>query len=163
MCCIYSYICSPCIEVYTSVCLWMDIINYWPLYMPLFCNIGQIPEVPHQEVPEEEQPPWLAEGRGVWQGDVRAALLPDQPGRRGVRGWRVGPSLWAMLSLCGAPYPAWSQYLLTRAWCCGGWGAGWGRLSLWPRWTFFQKMRNKCQKHHCLCCFILSNVIFLKA
>lgn len=44
----------------------------------------QVPEVSHQEVPEEEQPAWLAQGGGVWQGDVRAALLPDQPG-----GWRV--------------------------------------------------------------------------
>lgn len=49
----------------------------------------QIPEVSDQEVSEEEQPPWLAQGRGVRQGDVRAALLPDQPGGRRVGGRRV--------------------------------------------------------------------------
>lgn len=42
--------------------------------------LWQVPEVPDQEVPEEEQPAGLAEGGGVRQGDVRAALLPDQPG-----------------------------------------------------------------------------------
>lgn len=44
----------------------------------------QVSEVPNEEVPEEEQPPRLAESGGIRQGDVRAALLPDQSGRRGV-------------------------------------------------------------------------------
>lgn len=45
----------------------------------------QVPEIPDQEVPEEEQPAGLAARGGVRQGDVRAALLPDQPGRGGLR------------------------------------------------------------------------------
>lgn len=40
----------------------------------------QIPEVSHQKVPEEEQPQRLVEGGGQHQGELRTALLPDQPG-----------------------------------------------------------------------------------
>lgn len=49
----------------------------------------QVSEVPDKEVPEEEQPAWLAQGGGLRQGDVRAALLPNQSGWRGVGGRRV--------------------------------------------------------------------------
>lgn len=47
---------------------------------PLLHHLFQIFEVSHQEVPEEEQPQGLVEGRGQHQGELRAALLPDQPG-----------------------------------------------------------------------------------
>lgn len=48
--------------------------------------VFQVLEVSDQEVPEEEQPQGLAAGRGEHQGELRAALLPDQPGRRGGGG-----------------------------------------------------------------------------
>lgn len=64
-------------------------VNEGKRVVKLHVGFVQVPEVPDQEVPEEEQPEGLAEGGGVWQGDVRAALLPDQSGRRGVWGRRV--------------------------------------------------------------------------
>lgn len=53
----------------------------------------QVLEVSDQEVPEEEQPQGLAAGRGEHQGELRTALLPDQPGRRGGGGRLNFPSL----------------------------------------------------------------------
>lgn len=52
----------------------------------------QVPEVSHQEVSEKEQPQGLVESGGQHQGELRAALLPDQPGRRGGRGRRLKPT-----------------------------------------------------------------------
>uniref|UniRef100_A0A8V0ZGE5 Large ribosomal subunit protein eL22 n=1 Tax=Gallus gallus TaxID=9031 RepID=A0A8V0ZGE5_CHICK len=48
--------------------------------------LQEVPEVPDQEVPEEEQSPRLAARGGQQQGELRAALLPDQPGRGGGGG-----------------------------------------------------------------------------
>merc|ERR1712117_726393 len=49
-----------------------------------------VPQVPHQEVPQEEQPEGLAARRRLRQGRLRAPLLPDQQrGRRGGRGQRI--------------------------------------------------------------------------
>lgn len=42
--------------------------------------LPQVPQVPDQEVPKEEQPAGLAACGGQQQGELRAALLPDQPG-----------------------------------------------------------------------------------
>ncbi|XP_059335146.1 ribosomal protein eL22-like isoform X2 [Ammospiza nelsoni] len=56
-----------------------------PVEDGIFDSGNFVPEVPDQEVPEEEQPAGLAARGGVRQGDVRAALLPDQPGRGGLR------------------------------------------------------------------------------
>jgi len=53
---------------------------YFYFFLPPPCLL-QVLEVSHQEVPEEEQPQGLAAGRGQHQGELRAALLPDQPGR----------------------------------------------------------------------------------
>lgn len=46
----------------------------------------KVPEISHQKIPEEEQPARLAACRGEHQGELRTALLPDQPGRGGGRG-----------------------------------------------------------------------------
>lgn len=40
----------------------------------------QVLEIPDQEVPEEEQSERLAACGGQHQGELRTALLPDQPG-----------------------------------------------------------------------------------
>ena len=55
----------------------------------------QVFEISHQKVSEEEQPPRLAARRGQQQGELRAALLPDQPGRGGGR--RRGLAHWAAM------------------------------------------------------------------
>lgn len=47
--------------------------------------IMQVPEVPYQEVPQEEQPPGLAQGGGHHKGRLWAAVLPDQQRGRGRR------------------------------------------------------------------------------
>merc|ERR1719262_2145349 len=52
--------------------------------------LQQVPQVPHQEVLEEEQPEGLAARGRQRQGLLRAPLLPDQQrGRRGRRGRRI--------------------------------------------------------------------------
>ncbi|KAK2526901.1 hypothetical protein Q9966_010727 [Columba livia] len=53
--------------------------------------LKEVPEVPDQEVPEEEQPAGLAARGGQQQGELRAALLPDQPGRGGGGGGGLNP------------------------------------------------------------------------
>lgn len=49
--------------------------------------VFQVSEVPYQEIPEEKQPPWLAESGGLWQRNVRTAILPDQSGWWVWGGW----------------------------------------------------------------------------
>lgn len=48
--------------------------------------VEKVPEISHQKVPEEEQPARLAACCSKHQGELRTALLPDQPGRGGGRG-----------------------------------------------------------------------------
>lgn len=68
-----------------------------------FCHPGstlslpthmQVPQVPHQEVLEEEEHPWLASRRGLWSIFVRAQVLQHQQRwwRRGRRRRRVNHS-----------------------------------------------------------------------
>ena len=79
----------------------------------------QVPEVLDQEVPEEEQPAWLAARGGQQQGGLWAALLPDQPGGGGGGGWWLSGCLpvTGCGSLCGLLLSIKPRGLLH--WFCG--------------------------------------------
>lgn len=69
--------------VFISVFVLDVYVNSLRLEISFSSLIPKVPEVSHQKVPEEEQPARLAASRGQHQGELRAALLPDQPGRGG--------------------------------------------------------------------------------
>lgn len=107
----------------------------------------QLPEVPDQEVPKEEQPARLHSCGGSEQDGIRAALLPDQHsrwwgvGRRRLTdnthncGYIVWPLTWFFIKLFSTQIKLrwrWSLFWVSIGW--GKWWLGWSRSrDLWAR------------------------------